>query len=292
MTHTYFAKDVYQKLPPYYQNKINNKLEHYKLFAQGSDPYMFYHFFIGKKAKDSIYIQKQMHTAKTQDFFINIIKYIHNNNLANNQEVMTYLYGNICHYFLDLTTHPYIYYKSGSFNKKDKTTYKYNGYHQELEYNIDLYIIKQREKELPYKYKVYNNIFNTKTYSQELKNIIDYTIEQTYHYNNISTHYIKSVKQMKYFFRLINHDPTGIKLLIYSLIDKITPSSTIKLKELSYHHNFEKDLSYLNLEHSTWNYPWNKSLTSTKSFFDLYDIALNNSINTIIKSTDILEKKT
>ena len=106
MTHTYFANDVYNKLPTNCQNKINNKLENYKLFAQGSDPFMFYHFFLGKKAKYSMEIQRKMHTTKTRDFFINTIKYIHNNNLINNQEAMPYLYGYICHYYLDLNT-PY-----------------------------------------------------------------------------------------------------------------------------------------------------------------------------------------
>ena len=57
---------------------------------------------------------------------------------------MSYLYGYICHYYLDLYTHPLIYYKSGSFKKDDKNTYKYNGVHQEIEYAIDLYFINNK----------------------------------------------------------------------------------------------------------------------------------------------------
>ena len=291
MTHTYFSIDTYQKIPKNCQNKVNNKIEYLKLFSQGSDTIMFYHFLIGKRAKKAMNIQRMLHTKKTKDFFINTIQYINQNNLSDNQEIMAFLYGYICHYYLDLYTHPLIYYKGGKFEKDKKETYKYNALHQEIEYNIDLYMIKQREKTSPEKYKVYKNIFNIKNFGNELTTLIDDIIEKTYQYQNISKLYLSSIKYMKLFFRLINHDPTGIKLKIYQLIDKITPKSTIRLEELSYHHNFEKDLSYLNLEHKTWTDPWDSSKKYTDSFFDLYNKALEEAIITITKITDMLDKK-
>ena len=291
MTHTYFGLDVYNELPKNYQNKINNKLEHYKLFCQGSDPLMFYHFFIGKQAKKAAELQKEIHTNNTKKFFTNIINYININNANQNQEIMSYLYGNICHYFLDLYTHPFIYYKSGKFNKNNKETYKYNGIHQEIEYNIDLYMIKLREKEKPYKFKIYKYIFKIPKFDDELKNIIENTLQKTYNTNALNM-YISSIHYMKLFFKYINYDPYGIKLKIYKLIDKITKESTIRLEELSYYHNFEKNLSYLNLEHKTWYYPWDKTQKQNTSFFDLYNIAKEKSLQTIITITNLIEEKT
>lgn len=289
MTHTYFGMDVYQKLPLKYQNKINLNLEYFKLFCQGSDPFMFYHFLIGKKAKQMKEIQKQIHQEKTQEFFLNTIKYIHKYKLQNNQEIMSYLYGNICHYFLDLYTHPFIYYKSGIFNPKDKKTYQYNGIHQKIEYAIDLYLISQKEKKDPSKFKIHQEIFKITTISLALIELIENSIGKTYSIKNSATKYQKSVKYMKKFFYVANYDPSGLKLKIYQLIDKITPKSIIKIEELSYKNNYKNISDYLNLTHKKWNYPWNKNLISTCSFLDLYEKAKNDAINTIKEITDLLE---
>ena len=291
MTHTYFCLDVYNKLSSRYQNRIKDSMEAFKLFSQGSDPFMFYHFLLGKRAKDAMKIQKEMHTLHTKEFFINVIQYIHEHQLVHHSESMAFLYGYICHYFLDMYAHPFIYYKSGLFDKKKKETYQYNGLHQELEYNIDLYMVKTREHMLPYKYKIYENIFSFSKLSESVYRLIDDTIYHTYHYKNAAKLYVSSVRYMKNFFKYINHDPSGIKLKIYHIIDKIMPDNFIRLSELSYHHDFEKNLSYLNLEHNIWCYPWDNKKTFTTSFFDLYGKALLDSVKTISKVTDILDEE-
>ena len=88
MTHTYFGLDVFHKLPQKYQDKITHQLEYFKLFCQGSDPFMFYHFLIGKKAKQYGEIQKRMHQENTQNFFINTIQYIHKHKLLNERKLL------------------------------------------------------------------------------------------------------------------------------------------------------------------------------------------------------------
>ena len=42
------------------------------------------------------------------------------NNLENNNDVLTFLYGYIMHYALDTKVHPYVIHKAGIFNKKKK----------------------------------------------------------------------------------------------------------------------------------------------------------------------------
>ena len=288
MTHTYFGLDVKNKLPQNCKNKIDDNLEYFKLFCQGPDPYMFYHFFLGKQAKEKINIQKTLHQTKTKEFFINIIKTIQKHNLSNNSSVMTYLYGYICHYYLDLNTHPIINYQESCFKKIPKYKNK-SSIHQEIEYNIDLYMIKQRESTLPYKFKVYNHIFNINSFNKELETIINESMEETYNYKDIAKTYLTCIRYMKLFFKYINHDPTGIKLKIYQFIDKIKPKNTIRLEELSYHHDFESNLDYLNLNHSSWHLPWDKTKTYTTSFFDLYEKALTESVKTINTVTEMLE---
>ena len=289
MTHTYFSDNVYNKLNKVSKNKIKKNIEYFKLFSQGSDPFMFYNFLIGKKAKEIANIQYRMHTTKTKEFFISTINYIHNNNLKDNSIIMAYLYGYICHYFLDLYTHPFIYYKSGIFKKNDKNTYKYNGVHQKIEYAIDLYFIKNRESINSNKFKVYREIFNVNSFTPELEDIIKYTIEDIYKVKNASNIYLKSIWYMKIFFKLANYDPLGIKLRIYSLIDKFTPSNVIKLKELSFYNTYKDIDKWLNLDNNIWYLPWDRNKSNTSSFIDLYNIAMNKSIKTIEEVTSMLD---
>ena len=290
MTHTYFGRDVYEKLSFNCQNKIKDSLEYYKLFCQGTDPFMFYHFFIGKKAKEISNIQDRAHKTKTRDFFLTIIKYIYKNKLADNSEVMSYLYGYITHYFLDLYTHPYIYYKTGIFKKNDNNTYKYNGKHQELEYAIDLYFIEKREPVCASKFKVYKKMFSVNNLTETLKNIINETFMEVYSFSLVSNIYNKSIWYMKNFFRFANYDPLGIKLNIYKLIDKITPSNVVKLRELSFYNKYFDIDSKLNLDNEIWYCPWDKSMSYNSSFMDLYNVALNKAIKTIEEVTEMFDK--
>ena len=150
MTHTFFAEDVYKNL----DNKKYINIENLKTYAQGHDIFFFTFNILNYKTKK---IGNFMHRNKTKDFFINIISYIKDNNLQNNKDVMSFLYGYICHYCLDLTVHPYVTYKCGIFNKKKKETYKYNSKHSDFETYIDAYMIKERKKINPNKFKWVNN---------------------------------------------------------------------------------------------------------------------------------------
>ena len=52
------------------------------------------------------------HNKDTDLYFFNMIEYIKENKLYNDLDAMSLLYGNISHYFLDVYTHPLIYYIS------------------------------------------------------------------------------------------------------------------------------------------------------------------------------------
>ena len=289
MTHTYFGNDVYKGLSNNCQNKIQNNLEYFKLFAQGSDPFMFYHFLIGKRANEISGVQRMMHRSKTREFFLEIVNYIYDNKLINNSEVMAYLYGYICHYYLDLYTHPFIYYKGGIFKRGNKNTYKYNGLHQKIEYGIDLYFIKKNEDVEVRKFKVYKAIFDVKGLTPELKDIIKATIGKVYSISNVGDIYEESIWYMKKFFRYFNYDPYGVKLKLYKLVDGITPNSVIRVQELSFSNEYSDINNYLNLDKKIWYCPWDKTKRYRSSFLELYERAKIKAIKTIEEVTRMLE---
>ncbi len=271
ITHAYFTIDIYNNLDKHTKNILKDYKENLKTYGQGHDIFYFCYMINFIKSKKIRKYGKVFHKEKTKAFFKNMIQYIIDNKLQYNPEVLSFLYGYICHYILDLNIHPYITYKAGIFKKNKKSTYKYNSKHSDLESYIDAYMIKQRENIDPKDFKCYKFCFNNNKISKNLSNLINYTFYKTYNIKNISKYYKKSILDMKILYRICRYDPIGIKKNIYKFIDKITTNKIIKLYPVSYAYKLDNNNYYLNLDHKTWNHPRDKHETYNYSVLDLYD---------------------
>ena len=277
-THAFFAEDLYNKLDDKTKQKIHNEKKSLLMFSQNTDALMFYNITNLKKGKAIRKFQYTFHITETNNFFYNLITYIKDNNYYNNPKVLTFLYGFISHFCLDSTIHPYIFYKTGDFNKKDKKTFKYNGLHHHMEIFLDNTLISERKNKNYKKFNISTYCFDLRKFSKELNDTIDYTFNKTFKIKNMSTIYYTSLKQMKNFLTLFRKDSYGIKKIGYKLIDKVTPRNTFVFNYLSYNQSLEDTNNYLNLNHKKWNYPVDKKIVSIKSFYDLYDTALKDSL--------------
>ena len=267
ITHAYFVKDVIDILPDSIKSKLN--IRRSMMFGQSTDSLMFYNLFSilpGKKIRD---FQSYFHNNKTQEFFINLLRYVKDNNI-NDIDTYSFIVGFICHYVLDSTIHPYIIYKTGIFDKNNKYTYKYNNMHTFMESFIDNDMVKRRENINPYKFDIGKFCFDTKVFSNDLNNAIDFSFFNTYKISDMNKIYYKSIKQMKYSLKLFRRDPYGIKKFMYKLVDTFTTNRTYRFEAISYHYPLEDRHNFLNLDHRLWRNPTTYSMTSTESFPELY----------------------
>lgn len=268
IVHAYFSQDVYDILPSTIKNKLN--VDRLKTFGQSTDSLMFYNLFNILPGKRVRSFQNYFHTNKTQEFFINLINYIKENNYINDSDVCSFLVGAICHYVLDSTIHPYIFYKTGYFNKKDKSTYKYNNVHAFMETFLDNDMIKRRENINPYKFKIGKFCLNTKAFSKELNDTLDKVFDQTFEFKNMSKIYSRSLKQMKRAIVVFRQDQFGVKKFFYKLADTFTSRKTFRFEAISYHYPIQDRHNFLNENHKIWRNPTTYDMTSTESFLDLY----------------------
>jgi len=286
--HSYFAIDTISKANPKIANKID--INYLKIFAQGPDIYYFYNLMIGKKANNIKNIGIRMHKTNTQQYFLELIKYIVENNLKNNKQIMSYLYGSIAHYILDSTTHPFIIYHAGIFNSKNRKTYKYSSLHFEIEYYLDAYFIFKREKMLPKDFKVYNYLVNVNNIDKELIKMINTIMAKVYKVENFAPYYIKGINDMKKFYHIFNYDKYGIKKVLYKIIDFFSPRCFTKKAVLSFHINpYEKDY-ILNSDKEEWNHPMDSDEFYNLSFVEIYLSALTKCISIINAVDDMLNK--
>lgn len=279
VAHAFFVLDVYDKLDKNIQEKLSNSKNYLKIFSEGCDSLNFYNILNLKKGK---YIRKNypniIHTKDSQKFFLTLLEYIKNNKLENNNQVISLLYGFICHYVLDLTIHPFVIYKTGVFDSNNPSTYKYNGLHNDMEVYIDAYLTYQRLKIIPKNFKMYKFIFETSNYNKEVKNLLDNVFKEVYDMDNFSNIYLTSLKQMENIFKRLRYDKYGIKRKAYKCIDKILPKKVMRVEDLSYYIHHKQKIHYLNLEKNEWNHPCNPNEIYNYSFAELYRIALDRAL--------------
>ncbi len=288
ITHAVFAKDVYDVLPGNIKRKIN--IKRCKMFSQSADSFLFYNLFSafpGKKIRD---FQFTFHSKKSQDFFINILKYIRDSKI-DDMDSYSFLVGAICHFVLDSTLHPYIIYKTGFFKKNDSSTYKYNNAHTFMETFIDNDIVKRRLNENPYNFDFINYCFDIYPFSEPLNHLIDYSFFNVFKLKNMSKIYYKSLKQMKYSLAIFRKDSFGIKKNIYKLIDTFTPRRCFRFEAISYHYPLDDKHNYLNSNHSLWRNPSAYGIVSTESFADLYIKSIKQAKVLVCASFDYLSGK-
>jgi len=177
-SHIIMAEKLYSKL----RNKNSVDKDFMKLFSLGQDLTFSSRSFF-----------KETHTYNSRAFFINTIKYIKDNNLENNSQVMAYLYGHISHYAFDITIHPFV----GEILNEIKTK-SFIKPHTYLECEMDKYLIKKYGN---IDYSFFNNKY---TSNKDLKKLINTTYRETYIRFSANNIYIQSIFIIKLARRILN----------------------------------------------------------------------------------------
>lgn len=287
ITHHVFALNVLDKIKNNTPINIEENLELYLTFAQSHDYLFHYYSFNIKKAKKIRDLGHKAHKTKTQDYLLNIIKTIKKFHLENYSPAIAHLYGSITHYVLDSTCHPFIFYKTGTYKKRKKETYKFKGQHTHMEKDLDSYYFKKHFNKEFKTCNVSKDIIKKPKLSDELITLLNIVYKDTYNENYIGLFYKQSIKKAKLFYNIIVNDKFGIKRLFYKFLDTIINHRLDYISSYSTHIT-NPNLNYLNLEHQEWNHPCNKKEKYNYSFDDLMNISLRKTIKIINKVNDVL----
>lgn len=210
------------KCNDYIDKRIDLNLEDLKVFSFGPDSLVF---------TDPIVFDVQ-HNRDSRYFFMYLMNEIKERHELDNPETIAFLYGQLSHYILDYTFHPYVYYLTGNmkFNKIINP-------HLQLEFWIDNYIMD--------KYGIYDKDFFTKTRidTKDTRQLIDNVYFKVYKCLFAANKYeigINALESLETNVRFSN-----ISEKIKHLAD-LTYEKRKKLLEW-----------FLNRERNTWLHPFN-----------------------------------
>lgn len=262
VSHALMAEEYYDILKKEKTNLIDINKNKLKKFSIGHD-----YTYTNQK------LFEKTHNKNVQKFFINLLNYIVENKLYDNEEIITYLYGQIAHFALDSTLHPYIYFKEKNTKKTGLLSQ-----HTTTEYYIDDYLSNKKYSQEPNNLD-YNFINNNNLCSNELGKLITEIYSKTYKSNETIKTYKKTLLAMK---SLIKASKIKIK-------DKVLLKRVLKYDKYFKDNNINEEY-ILNKNKSIWINPFSGKV-SNESFEELYQKAIDKAIELTMEANDFLYKK-
>ena len=206
----------------YIDKRIELNKEDLKSFSFGPDIFIF---------SDPILFNNK-HSKNSKYFFLYLLKKIKESNELNNSELISYLYGELSHFILDISFHPYVNYLTENIKTKNII----NG-HLQLELLLDNYIME--------KYNITDNNYykKNKIENNKLREIIDET------YLKIFKSPITSLK--------IDYGMNIVNLIEENRHNKNFTSicDALNIKDIPYTKDYSKIINALNTERNIWLNP-------------------------------------
>lgn len=285
ITHKIFAEEVLKKLPK--KDIVDLILRHQQIYyigCNGPDFLFFYHLKPWEMLKkhDLNKIGSKLHKQQINAFYETAVQQIHQErNVYLKESMLVYLLGHLCHWALDSTTHPYIFYWTG--NGKGKSA----SYHHRMESALDAMMLYKYHattiKEYPY-YEMcsYNEEILkaiARIYVPAVKNALQEDIK-VYDIRKALDDW-KDVQKML-------HDPRGIKRTILTGMEKMMHkpwliSGNIIPTSLDVHYDI------CNFTKKTWCHPCDDMQLSQDTFIHLFHKAIEVATQVVEKAYGCVE---
>ena len=271
VTHYVFGRQVLDHLPQYVRDLIDQDV--FERALQGPDPWSTCGFFGAKRKKYAVR-SSIMHKEKTGVYLLTLAELARQTGM---REAFSLLVGTICHYCLDALTHPYIICKGGVYDGSMQTK-AYNGGHVRMERAIDSWFIRMEYGKAPWHVCIPKKIMRTKQYPQCLRPVIDTVYEEVYGWEHAFDDLNAALRDERRFYALMQ-DPWG---LVHYLLRPLS-NGRVNYCVYSYYKRETADerLDYLNLQHTQWHHPFDVTIESKDSFFDLFERAKCNAVTMI-----------
>ena len=268
ITHTLFAQEIFDKVDEATHDLFEPRLQLLEIGSNGPD-FLFFHGMNPKdfyKKSDLRVTGSMFHAAHVNDFYQKALISIRNEQDEDiKKDMMTYVCGHLCHWALDATSHPYVFYRTGPC--KGKSAW----YHHRFESLLDAIMLKVKRECTIEDFKFYEVCDVTKEQARAIARIYVVAIRQILGFD-IKPHQILECLNDWHFIETLFYDASGDKLKALQTLETFTKAYNSLSGYIVPNHP-DDPYDVMNLLHTRWHHPSDSSFVSTESFFDLYDRA-------------------
>lgn len=288
LNHYYCGDLALEHIDTEIKNIILKNRKLYDLGTQGPDFFLYHGAAPWKKNKGYGKYGGIIHKSETNRLIYHIFKHIKSiDEKTSKEKAISYAMGFLCHLSLDSITHPFIFYHSGVYTRGDRATEIYSHYHKEYEMILDALNSKRlgkiRSVDFPYRETFTPDPQNMK----EVQGLFEYLIEVITGERLPGDAVTTCVDDFMHLFSIFP-DKRGIKKKLFGVLEKIAGHPHAITKALI-QKEFEDKGDYMNLKHKEWVHPCDKTIESTESYVDLFDMAVKDTakkINQLFKLID------
>lgn len=269
MTHYLFGRDAYQKMDGGPQKRIISlNAGAYGLGLQGPDIFFYYlpSYLIHGRNLGSV-----AHTEATAAFFRALLDSASYLPRRSDREIAeAYISGFLGHYVLDTTCHPFVYART-RYSRGERDYFSRHAY---LETDIDRALLKERLGCLPSGFHARQTI----ALSRRQKKIIATMLYDAYRAALPRFHASRATMRLGIAAIQLGtralHDASGKKKTLARIVERYVPGYPI-FSPLIASDTLTFTNDPFNEKHAEWTNPWDDSIRSTESFYDLYDKAMD-----------------
>ncbi len=288
-SHLIAGKSTSSMLDVEHRRIISENKEAYYLGTQGPD--LFFYYFTGQFYKSIRPLGQKLHKEKVGKFLSELVYQTkHIKNPRQKEVALAYLLGYMSHYVVDAYTHPYVYFNAGFSTSK---TFKFSPinsmYHRIIEDNIDKVLldyfykhandltedfgrdvfIKNKDKQIKHYFKMPKNDISV------ISTLLKTAIHSSYDIDIDSSRINAAINQMFLTLTILESSPSSRKKFI--ILEDHVAFSQVDGEKLRLFQEDHCKKDYFNFEHRTWSAPWDLTIQSQASFYDLLVDAIKES---------------
>lgn len=277
-THYLFGAQVLDRLyAPGLKEILKENRKVYNLGLQGPD--IFFYKVTTHLHKGPENPGAYLHKHQIDDLFDSFFEILGDMPAGKKKDVCAaYTFGFLCHYVLDSTCHPYIYWKTDRLNK-EKRNFTF-GIHSEIETSIDAGILKRYRHVRPLDFHADETIALSEEELDTVSAFLSAAINRTYEHApdargfTVSPAYVRhAINGLKKGCVLLR-DRRGIKKKAVSSMETLLFRYPV-ISGLFVTNRPKNPKKVFNEEHKKWANPWDARDTSTASVPDMFNRALS-----------------
>lgn len=285
ITHKIFAEEVLEHLG---KQDIKELIHRYpQIFYIGSNgpDFLFFHHALPWQAFKSHTLNRlgsAMHAGHINDFYRIALRCIKEQKKQDVKEMMSvYLFGHLCHWALDKTTHPYIFYRTG--NCKGVSA----GYHHRFESMMDTMMLDKFHHISIKDYRSYEICEYDEEILRAIARIYVPVAKEVYHVD-VKVHDLREALNDWYDIQKLLYDPKNVKYTMLKGVEGIArkpwfiSGNVVKSK-------IDDRYDILNEEKNTWVHPCDDTIQSNASFLEMFTQGIDTAIAVIEKAYGCIE---